>query len=165
MLLSSLKYPLMLFIFISALATQEAFAQSGTFEVTGSVVDGKDKISIPGVNVIEKGTSNGVSTDFDGGFKLNVKSANAILVVSYIGYKTQEIEVKGRRSITIELAEDAQALEDTIRRRNQSQRCYSNFVFLNRQKTFQSRRCLVGFTRKLYITSPIGCPRNECPIF
>jgi len=114
MLLSSLKYPLMLFIFISALATQEAFAQSGTFEVTGSVVDGKDKISIPGVNVIEKGTSNGVSTDFDGGFKLNVKSANAILVVSYIGYKTQEIEVKGRRSITIELAEDAQALEEVV---------------------------------------------------
>jgi len=114
MLLSSLKYPLMLFIFISALATHEAFAQSGTFEVTGSVVDGKDKISIPGVNVIEKGTSNGVSTDFDGGFKLNVKSANAILVVSYIGYKTQEIEVKGRRSITIELAEDAQALEEVV---------------------------------------------------
>lgn len=114
MLLSSLKYPLMLFIFISALATQEAFAQSGTFEVTGSVVDGKDKISIPGVNVIEKGTSNGVSSDFDGGFKLNVKSANAILVVSYIGYKTQEIEVKGRRSITIELAEDAQTLEEVV---------------------------------------------------
>ena len=114
MLLSSLKYPLMLFLFISALASQEAIAQSGTFEVTGTVVDGKDKISIPGVNVIEKGTSNGVSTDFDGKFRLNVKSANSVIIISYIGYKTQEIEIKGQRAISIELSEDQQALEEVV---------------------------------------------------
>src|ERR1044072_8265382 len=54
-----------------------------------------------GVSVIEKGTSNGTTTNESGAFTLNVKDANAILVVSFVGYKSQEISLNGKISVNI----------------------------------------------------------------
>lgn len=59
-------------------------------KVTGQVFD-EANMSIPGAAVMEKGTTNGTVTDMDGNFTLTVSGKNAVLVVSFIGYKTQEI--------------------------------------------------------------------------
>lgn len=66
-----------------------------------------------GANVIEKGTTNGVITDMDGNFTLEV-SSNATLVFSYIGYVSQEIKVNGQQTINVTLKEDAQALSEVV---------------------------------------------------
>ncbi|HRE77931.1 MAG TPA: TonB-dependent receptor [Flavobacterium sp.] len=113
LVLNRLRYTLTLFIFISVFGLQETYAQN-TVSISGKVVDAADKLEIPGVNIIEKGTSNGTSTDFDGAFKFNVKSSDATLVVSFIGYKTQTIELKGRTTLNIELALDQESLDEVV---------------------------------------------------
>lgn len=69
--------------------------------------------SVIGTNVIEKGTANGIITDIDGKFALNVKK-NATLHISYIGYASQEVPVKNQSNFTITLFEDLQALEEIV---------------------------------------------------
>lgn len=82
-------------------------------KVTGTVVDGEGYPLI-GVNVLEKGhQSNGAITDVDGHFVLNV-SPNATLVFSYVGYKTQEVALNGRRDLQVKLLEDSEALEEVV---------------------------------------------------
>ncbi|WP_321333006.1 TonB-dependent receptor [uncultured Bacteroides sp.] len=85
-------------------------AQSVT--LTGSV---KDKTGEPiiGASILEKGTSNGIITDMDGNFTLKVSGAKPI-VISYIGMKTQEINVKGKNRINIVLEDDAKTLDEVV---------------------------------------------------
>lgn len=71
--------------------------------VNGTVTD-QDGLPLVGVNIVEKGTSNGTTTDFDGKYQLSV-FANATLVFSYIGYNTVAVEVSGRETINISLSE------------------------------------------------------------
>lgn len=77
--------------------------------VLSQVVEGKvtDENNIPlvGVNVTEKGTSNGTSTDLDGYFRLQVRSLNATLSLSYIGYRDVELSLNGRNYVTVEMQE------------------------------------------------------------
>ena len=80
--------------------------------VTGTVTDDQNA-PLPGANVIEKGTTNGTQTDFDGNFSIEVANG-AILEISYLGYTTQEIAVQGRSSISVQLIEDATQLEDVV---------------------------------------------------
>lgn len=81
--------------------------------ITGTIVDERGEALI-GVNVLEKGTTNGTITDFDGRFSLNLSSKDAVLVVSYIGYKTQEITTNGRTEIKLTLLEDSETLEEVV---------------------------------------------------
>ncbi|MEN8125985.1 MAG: SusC/RagA family TonB-linked outer membrane protein [Bacteroidota bacterium] len=81
--------------------------------VTGSVLD-KDGVPLPGASIIEKGTNNGVTTDFDGLFSIDVIDDKAILHVSYLGYTTQEIPVGSRSVINITLQLDAEALDEVV---------------------------------------------------
>lgn len=67
---------------------------------------------IIGASVVEKGTANGTITDLDGNFSLNVK-AGATLVVSYVGYKSEEVKA-GRGPLNITLKEDAKALDEVV---------------------------------------------------
>lgn len=69
--------------------------------------------SVIGANVTEKGTTNGMITDLDGNFSLTVQK-NATLVISYIGYVTQEITIKGNTNLNIILKEDSKALEEVV---------------------------------------------------
>ena len=71
--------------------------------VTGTVTDGQSGETLPGVNILVKGTSTGTSTDADGNFELTVESLQDTLVVSYIGYKTKEEPINGRTEIEIAL--------------------------------------------------------------
>ncbi len=87
-----------------------AFAQ---IQVKGNVSD-KNSEPMIGVAIQEKGNNqNGTITDLDGNFTLSVNS-NATLVVSYIGYKTQEIAVNGRTNLAIVMEEDAQVLDEVV---------------------------------------------------
>ena len=87
------------------------FAQGKT--VTGTVVDGTGEPLI-GVSVQVKGTSTGAITDLDGKFSIPNVSAGSTLVVSYIGYSTQEIKVGNQNTFNITMADDAQLLEEVV---------------------------------------------------
>src|SRR5690606_36775585 len=82
-------------------------------DLTGTVTDANGDPLI-GVNVLVKGTAVGTSTDIDGGFELSDLDKGAILVFSYIGYRTQEIAVDGRTSLQIVLEEDTQTLDELV---------------------------------------------------
>lgn len=87
-----------------------AFAQN--IQVTGKVTDNTGE-AIIGANVTQKGTTIGTATDIDGLFSLNVPG-NATLVVSFLGYIPQEINVNNRANINITMLEDVQALEEVV---------------------------------------------------
>lgn len=97
-------------LFLLCLIPLYGFAQSVT--VKGTVIDNTGEPVI-GANVTEKGTTNGMITDLDGHFSLSVQK-NTTLVISYIGYLTQEISVKGNADLKISLKEDAKALEEVV---------------------------------------------------
>ena len=80
--------------------------------VTGVVRDAAGETVI-GASVLEKGTTNGMMTNFDGQFALEV-APNATLVISYIGYKTQELSVAGQTNFFITMEEDAQLLQEVV---------------------------------------------------
>ena len=80
--------------------------------VKGKITDEHNEPVI-GANIMEKGTTNGVISDFDGFFTLNV-SSGATLVVSYIGFAQQEIPVKDKRDFVIRLAEDSETLNEVV---------------------------------------------------
>lgn len=102
-----LRWLLSLMILISF----SSFAQDHL--VSGLVTSAATGEPIPGVNVIEKGTTNGVVTDFDGQYSLKV-SPEAVLVFSYLGFATREIEVNNQNKIDVSMAENMQALEDVV---------------------------------------------------
>ncbi|SDM23847.1 SusC/RagA family TonB-linked outer membrane protein [Kriegella aquimaris] len=81
-------------------------------QVTGTVTD-EDGVPLPGVNVVEKGTSNGASTDFDGNYVITV-SDTATLVFSSLGYTTKELAVGSRDTINMVLEEDASQLDEVV---------------------------------------------------
>ncbi|WP_323805943.1 TonB-dependent receptor [Bacteroides sp.] len=87
-----------------------AWAQ--TKQVSGVVTDGTGETVI-GASVLEKGTTNGTITDLDGKFILTVNE-NAVLQISYVGYSTQEVPVKGKTSFNITLKEDSEMLEEVV---------------------------------------------------
>ena len=76
--------------------------------IRGVVTDGTEPL--PGVNIIEKGTTNGVTTDFNGNYEISV-SSDAMLVFSYLGFKTQEVTVGESAALNIAMEEDAQQIQ------------------------------------------------------
>ncbi|WP_299676596.1 TonB-dependent receptor [uncultured Tenacibaculum sp.] len=81
-------------------------------QITGNVSDNTGPL--PGVNIIVKGTTKGVETDFDGNYSITVSDKNATLVFSYVGYKTQEIVIGDRKKIDIVLEPDNAKLEEVV---------------------------------------------------
>jgi len=80
--------------------------------VTGTVSDASGPL--PGVSVLEKGTNNGVETDFEGNFSIKVSKNDAVLSISYLGYKTKEVSVIGKTVITVNLEQDAESLDEIV---------------------------------------------------
>ena len=87
--------------------------QEKKITVTGHVKDAKGEALI-GVNIMVKGQSIGNVTDVDGNFTLSNIDPNATISVSYIGYKTQEISLKGKSSVNVILSEDSEALDEVV---------------------------------------------------
>lgn len=98
---------ILLFVFVSPWA---AFAQS--IRLTGLVTDA-NKEPIIGASVVEKGTTNGVITDLDGQFSLNV-AAKATIQISYVGYESQEVALNGKKTLNIVLKEDTKTLDEVV---------------------------------------------------
>ena len=90
--------------------SQGIIAQSSS--VSGTVSDDAGS-PLPGVNVVEKGTSNGTSTDFDGNYTIDAAN-NAILVFSSMGYEVKEVAINGQSTINTILAEDASQLDEVV---------------------------------------------------
>lgn len=85
--------------------------QQASKKITGTVVDAQGPVI--GASVVEKGTTNGTVTDFDGNFSLSVKTG-ATIVVSFIGYETQEIKVGNQDNIQITMKDDNAVLEEVV---------------------------------------------------
>ncbi|KAA0993926.1 TonB-dependent receptor [Dyadobacter sp. UC 10] len=82
-------------------------------KVTGKVTDVAG-VGIPGATVVVKGTQSGTNTNADGEFSMNVASPNATLIISFVGYKTQEVLVGNQTSLDIKMDDDVSALEEVI---------------------------------------------------
>ncbi|WP_255584689.1 TonB-dependent receptor [Zunongwangia sp. SCSIO 43204] len=83
------------------------------FTVTGTITD-ETGLPLSGATVVEKGTTNGTQADFDGNFSIDVAGEDATLVVSFVGYSTQEVLVGGQSEIDIVLNEDTAALDEVV---------------------------------------------------
>ena len=101
------KTPLTIFFLFVALLTISA----QKIKIKGAVTD--NGMPLPGASIVVKGSSNGTVTDFDGFYELLVNSDDAI-IVSYVGYKTMEVEVKGQQLINVQLIEDAAKLDEVV---------------------------------------------------
>lgn len=104
------RFPRLLVTVFFALLALGSYAQ--TKEVKGIVKDPTGETVI-GASVLEKGTTNGTITDFDGNFVLTVAD-NAVLQISYIGYQTQEVSVQGKNTLIVTLKEDTEVLEEVV---------------------------------------------------
>ncbi|WP_339868655.1 TonB-dependent receptor [uncultured Algoriphagus sp.] len=93
-------------------ATLVANGQGRT--VTGTVMDPTIGESVPGATVLIKGTTRGTATDLDGKFSLDLQPGDQILVISFVGYLVQEVEIGNQTNITINLEEDIQSLEEAV---------------------------------------------------
>ncbi|KRD09041.1 SusC/RagA family TonB-linked outer membrane protein [Flavobacterium sp. Root901] len=106
-----IKYNLVFLFFLNFLLSNTIYAQSSVVE--GKITDASG-LSLPGVNIQEKGTKNGTSTDFEGSFKINVTNNKAVLIISYLGFQTQEVSVAGKTTINVSLAEQSNSLNEVV---------------------------------------------------
>ena len=90
--------------------------ESGNFQqqaISGRVTDENNQ-TLPGVNIVEKGTTNGTVSDVNGEFKLNVSSSSATLIFSFIGYLREEIAINSTETLSIQLFPDLQTLSEVV---------------------------------------------------
>ena len=106
-----IQYNVVFLFFLNFLLSNTMFAQSNVIE--GKITDAAG-LSLPGVNIQEKGTKNGTSTDFEGSFKINVTSSKAVLVISYLGFQTQEVSVAGKAKVNVSLVEQSNSLNEVV---------------------------------------------------
>ncbi|ALJ05940.1 SusC/RagA family TonB-linked outer membrane protein [Pseudalgibacter alginicilyticus] len=88
--------------------------QSQNKSVNGTITDEKSELPLPGVTILVKGTTTGVTTDFNGKFTLNIPNNGETLVFSYVGYKTQEIPIGNENIINVEMVEDISQLDEIV---------------------------------------------------
>ena len=98
-------------LFLLSFTLASVYAQD--IQVKGTVVSGSDDFPLPGVNVVVKGTTQGVITDLDGNFMISIPS-DAVLTFTYIGFKTQEVAVNGKTTLNVVLDEDTETLEEVV---------------------------------------------------
>ena len=110
------KYPFMkrflLFVLVAMLAGVQAMAQTRT--VSGTITDRSDGSPVPGVNIVAKGSGSGTATDADGKFVVNVPESATILVISSVGYATQEVSIVGVTSVSVVLEPASEELGEVI---------------------------------------------------
>lgn len=157
---------LMLVFALSLCATLAANAQSRS--ISGTVMDARLGEPVPGATVIVKGTTRGTATDLDGRFTLPLQADDQILVVSFVGYLTQEVEIGNQITITINLEEDIQSLEEAvvIGYGSQDKKEITSAVVgvkpedFNRGNVSNPAQLLQGKVAGLSITRPGGNPNN-----
>ncbi|MEO7976322.1 TonB-dependent receptor [Flavobacterium sp.] len=151
-----------LLLIVLVLFTSFAFSQS--FDVNGTVLDGSG-LSLPGVNVKVKSSSQSTTTDFDGSFKLTGLSKGTTIVLSYIGYRTQEVVVSTNK-ITVKMIDDAKSLDEVvvIGYGSQKKREVTGAVAVIDSKTIEAlkpirvEQALQGTISGVNVTSQSGSP-------
>lgn len=88
--------------------------QGQTVRITGTVTSKDDGMPIPGVSVLVKGTTNGVATNIDGKYELNIAPNEKTIVFSFVGFKTQEVEVGGRAIIDVVLESESIQVDELV---------------------------------------------------
>ena len=100
-------------VIIFMLSLGISLGQERQTRISGKVTD-ETNVGMPGVNVVEKGTTNGTTTDVNGEYSLSLTSAQSTLVFSFIGYLTQEVSVEGRSTIDVSLAISSETLNEIV---------------------------------------------------
>ncbi len=101
--------PAVLLLFLLSLAS---FAQD--MRISGRVLDTESNNGLPGVNVLLKGTTKGVTTDANGGYTITVPGKESVLVFSFVGFIRQEVKAGNRNSISVNLTADATSLQEVV---------------------------------------------------
>ncbi|MEJ6544989.1 MAG: carboxypeptidase-like regulatory domain-containing protein, partial [Flavobacteriaceae bacterium] len=101
-----------LLMFFAVLCMNSMYGQNKT--ISGTVTESESGVPLPGVNVVEKGTNNGTSTDFDGNFTISVSGSNAILVFTSLGYTTKEVPAGNQSTLNVSMSEDAEQLGEVV---------------------------------------------------
>ena len=96
----------MLFLVLSV------FAQDR--QISGVVTDGAEKMPLPGVSILVKGTSSGTSTDAEGKYRISIPPDAKVLIFSFVGFVSQEVEIGNRTTIDIELMPDTKTLQEVV---------------------------------------------------
>lgn len=100
-------------LFFAVLGIQSALAQ--TYKVKGNVVSKSDNEPLIGVSILQKGTTNGVVTDIDGNYELQIQGGETTLVFSYIGLQTQELKVNARTGmLNVAMEDDSHLMDDVV---------------------------------------------------
>jgi TonB-linked SusC/RagA family outer membrane protein len=99
-------------LLLGLLMSSEVKAQNGQ-TISGIITDSSN-LPLSGVNIIEKGTQNGTSTNFDGKFSLKVPNPNATLIMKYVGFAQQEVLLAGRTTINIKLKDEQETLKEVV---------------------------------------------------
>ncbi|MCC5938381.1 MAG: SusC/RagA family TonB-linked outer membrane protein [Lunatimonas sp.] len=88
--------------------------QGSTVTVSGEVIDASSKESIPGVNVLIQGSNRGTVTDIDGSYSITLSGPDAVLIFSFVGYLSQQINVGNQSTLNVELVADQAQLEEVV---------------------------------------------------
>ncbi|WP_299557367.1 TonB-dependent receptor [Seonamhaeicola sp.] len=137
-------------------------------DIIGTIKDTNGQ-ALPGANIIEKGTSNGTQTDFDGNYSLSLSDPEATIIVSFIGFLTQEVAVNGQTNIDVILQEDAAKLDEVVLVGYGTQKVtnLTGAVAVITEEALEDRAAnnvsnlLAGTGSGLTITSPGGSPGND----
>ncbi|HEY0655555.1 MAG TPA: carboxypeptidase-like regulatory domain-containing protein, partial [Chryseosolibacter sp.] len=104
-------FRLFLLMLVAFAASQQVYAQTS---VSGKILSGEDNSPIPGANILVKGTTSGTISDAEGNFTLSVPDVNTTLVISFVGYLTQEVPLTGRTTVDVTLQTDAKQLTEVV---------------------------------------------------
>ena len=91
----------------------KTLSQNTKIEITGIVID-ENGVPLPGANIIEKGTNNGINCDFDGKFSLKVNNEESIIQISFFSYLSQELKVGKLRNFTVKLYPESKTLDEIV---------------------------------------------------
>ena len=103
------RWFLMLFYVVSMISISTA-----QYVVKGNVTELADNEAIIGASIEEKGSTNGTISDIDGSFTINVQNDQAVLIIKYLGYNDEEINVKGQKEINIKMTESSILIDQVV---------------------------------------------------
>jgi len=152
-------------LLLSVFTMQSGFAQQQSQVISGNVKSAEDAMGIPGATVAIEGTKTGTSTDFDGNFKLEAKEGS-VIVISFMGFKTQRVTVGTQKTINVTLQTEAADLKEVvvIGYGSQKKTLVTNAVTqvsgdnLAKTNTTNALQALQGQAAGLQITSTSGQP-------
>ncbi|NLA25024.1 MAG: TonB-dependent receptor plug domain-containing protein, partial [Bacteroidales bacterium] len=101
-------------LLITSLIWVSGLLSAQSFQVNGVISDADDNTTVIGASIVVKNTKLGTITDFDGNFSLQTNTPNDTLIISFIGYKTQTIPLKGRNIINVKLVQEVTVLDDVV---------------------------------------------------